>query len=162
MILFQEKFINDKEIESLLNLWDEDIVHDNSSSGEYRALAMKWVDIKKHNLDISFLHNGGFCDKDFTKIRIQQYHEDFGWVEAYHGHNNIHNYIIFLNDDFEGGELEFKNGLTIKPSKGGLVYFNNNEVHRVMPHKGFRYVFIALGNNEADIQFQYKNRKSII
>jgi len=159
MILFQEKLIDDKEIEYLLNLWDINLVQDNTKFlDDYKALAMEWVDVIKHNLDISNFHNGGFYNKNFEKIRIQHYHESIGNIETYHGHVNIHNYIIFLNDDFKGGELEFENGIIIKPSKGSLVYFNNNEKHRVLPCIGSRYVFTALGNTEANIEFQFKKK----
>ena len=162
MILFQENLINDIEIEYLLNLWDTNLITSNEQfSDGNRALAMEWVDIKKHKLNISPLHNEAFCNRNFEKIRIQHYHESLGTVEQYHGHENIHNYIIFLNDNFTGGELEFENGLSIKPSKGSLVYFNNNERHRVLPNIGDRYVFTALGNTEANIQFQIKQRTLI-
>jgi len=162
MILFQEKLIDDIEIKYLLNLWDTNLVQDNTKFlDEYKALAMEWVDVIKNKLYISSLHNGGFHNKNFEKIRIQHYHESIGNIETYHGHVNIHNYIIFLNDDFKGGELEFENGIIIKPSKGSLVYFNNNERHRVLPCIGSRYVFTALGNTEANIEFKSKE-KSII
>ena len=162
MILFQEKLIDDKEIEYLLNLWDINLVQDNTKFlDDYKALAMEWVDVIKHNLDISNFHNGGFYNKNFEKIRIQHYHESIGNIEKYHGHVNIHNYIIFLNDDFTGGELEFENGIIIKPSKGSLVYFNNNERHRVLPCIGSRYVFTALGNTEANIEFKSKEKTII-
>jgi hypothetical protein len=159
MILFQEKLIDDIEVEYLLNLWDTNIVEDNEYHRDgKRALAMKWVDIKKHKLDISFLHHGTFHNGNFEKIRIQYYHESLGNVKEHHGHENVHNYVIFLNDDFTGGELQFENGITIKPSTGSLVYFNNNERHRVLPHIGSRYVFTALGNIEANIEYKIKQR----
>ena len=49
--------------------------------------------------------------------------------------------------------MEFANGIIIKPKKGSLVYFNNNERHRVLPCKGDRYVFTALGDVEAKLKF---------
>jgi hypothetical protein len=159
MILFQEKIINDEEIEILLNLWDVDLIQDIGyfPNGK-RLLAMKFLDIVEHKLDISFLHNGAFCNRNFEKLKIQYYHESLGNVSEYHVHHNVHNYIIFLNDDFVGGELEFENGITIKPTKGSLVYLNNNEKHRVLPHIGHRYVFVAFGNTEANIQYKIKKQ----
>lgn len=38
-------------------------------------------------------------------------------------------FLIYLNDEFEGGETEFKDLITIKPKKGALVVFNHSYRH---------------------------------
>jgi hypothetical protein len=43
----------------------------------------------------------------------------------------ISNYLI----DFKGGELEFIDGLLIKPKKGDIIIFDSREIHRVHPLK---------------------------
>ena len=146
MILFQEKLIDDIEIKYLLNLWDTNLVQDNTKFlDEYKALAMEWVDVIKNKLDISSLHNGGFHNKNFEKIRIQHYHESIGNIETYHGHVNIHNYIIFLNDDFKGGQF-IESELQLNISKGDVLIFPSNfmfphEVKKVT--KGTRWSIIS-------------------
>ena len=47
-----------------------------------------------------------------------------------HTHTPPYSYVIFLNDNFEGGELIFEN-IRIKPKKGQMVYFSREEKHYV-------------------------------
>lgn len=119
------------------------------------------MNLKYSNLDISCIQEGLFKKDYFHKIRLQKYNEEFEQFEDFHGHENIHNYIVFLNDDFSGGELEFENGSIIKPKRGSLVYFNNNERHRVKKCIGDRFVFIALGDKPIDIKWQTKIKSFI-
>jgi hypothetical protein len=53
--------------------------------------------------------------------------------------------VCFLNDDFEGGELTFKEGTTFKPKKGRIVFFDGMYyIHGVKEiTKGTRYTFAA-------------------
>jgi hypothetical protein len=38
--------------------------------------------------------------------------------------------LVYLNDDYDGGELEFnKLGYSIKPSAGSIIFFSSDEVH---------------------------------
>ena len=57
---------------------------------------------------------------------------------------DIFSWIIYLNDDFEGGETVI-DGLRLKPKKGRLVLFSNgfyeHEVKEIT--KGTRYTLIA-------------------
>jgi hypothetical protein len=52
----------------------------------------------------------------------------------------------YLNDDYEGGELEYKNfGLSFKPEPGSVLIFPSNYVyqHRVIPvTSGLRYAVV--------------------
>lgn len=55
--------------------------------------------------------------------------------------------VFYLNDDFEGGEIYFRqHELTIKPKKGMLLTFQGDEkkVHRVHPHTGVNRYSISL------------------
>lgn len=51
--------------------------------------------------------------------------------------------VIYLNDDYEGGEIEFiHSGVKIKPEAGSIIFFPSNflYVHEVYPiTSGFRY-----------------------
>lgn len=51
--------------------------------------------------------------------------------------------VMYLNDNYEGGEIEFVNsGVKLKPEKGSIIFFPSNflYVHEVYPIiSGFRY-----------------------
>ena len=70
-----------------------------------------------------------------------------------HGGQRIKTALLYLNDNFEGGETEFnKQKLSIKPKTGKLVIWNNvdeeNKVNKNMVHaakkitKGTKYVLV--------------------
>jgi hypothetical protein len=50
--------------------------------------------------------------------------------------------ITYLNDDFEGGETIFENGLTIRPKKGKTVFFDGQKYRHGVScvSKGIRFV----------------------
>lgn len=64
--------------------------------------------------------------------------DDLGYVPD--NHLPVH---IYLNDDYEGGEIEFiHSGVKIKPEAGSIIFFPSNflYVHEVYPiTSGFRY-----------------------
>jgi len=157
MIVIQDNFLTEKEICKLLDLWDDKLGRFASD-----AIAFYGIDLKRLDVDISFLHNNAFVKEKIHKLRLQKYNESFEQISDYHGHENTHNYIMFLNDNFEGGELEFENGVTILPKAGSLVYFNNNEKHRVHPCIGNRYIFTALGDYELNIKYKQKEKTHLI
>jgi predicted 2-oxoglutarate/Fe(II)-dependent dioxygenase YbiX len=55
--------------------------------------------------------------------------------------------ICYLNDDYEGGELEFVNfGVKIKPERGTLILFPSNFAYRHIAHpvnKGSKYALVT-------------------
>jgi hypothetical protein len=65
--------------------------------------------------------------------------------------------LLYLNDDYEGGEIEFRHsGLKFKPKAGSVLFFPSNflYVHEVYPvTKGPRY---ALPNWYHNIPIQFK------
>ena len=153
MILFQDNFLNDTEIKFILDKWNESIK-------TFSNYAVHFYSVNLLEEDLSKIHHGNFSKVKFDKIRLQKYDETFTQTEEYHGHENIHNYIIFLNDGFEGGELEFENGLIVKPKKGGLIYFNNNERHRVHSCKGDRFVLTFLGDEKVELKLKTQKTDS--
>lgn len=160
MIIYEDNFLNHSEINHLFHIWDN---NKNASIFSEYVISFYYIDLMKYNhLDLTPIHNNAFKRKLVHKMRLQKYDETFSQIKEYHGHEDIYNYIIFLNDDFTGGELEFENGIIIKPKKGSLVYFNNNEKHRVLPCIGERYVFTSLGDNELDIKFKIREKQKII
>lgn len=53
--------------------------------------------------------------------------------------------LIYLNDDYVGGELEFNDlGYTIRPKAGSILFFPSTEIHTAWPvQQGYKY-FIFL------------------
>jgi hypothetical protein len=60
-----------------------------------------------------------------------------------------YNSLIYLNDDFKGGEFFTKNGIIIKPKKGKLTLFNGSKVYHGVKtvHKKDRITLIFWWNN---------------
>lgn len=157
MIVVQDTFLSRKEVEFLLKLWDDNNIGFSKNSIRFYA-----YDLKANNEDITCIQNGIFDYSKFQKIRLQKYNETFDQLENYHEHENIYNYVIFLNENFVGGELEFSNGVVIRPRTGTLVYFTNNERHRVRACKGDRYIFTALGDYEADVKLKTMEKETLV
>lgn len=68
------------------------------------------------------------------KYEVGQYfrpHLDWFQGDAYNNHclhsgNRTHTFMLYLNDDFEGGGTDFPNlGKTVKPEKGKAVFWRN-------------------------------------
>jgi len=158
MILYQDNFLNQSEINHLLGLWDNDKpVHPTM---QYN-LSFYYHDLMTDNSDLTPIKDGLFKREKFHKMRIQKYDKSIVQTEFFHGHYTLHSYVIYLNEEYEGGELEFENGLSVKPKTGSLVYFNNNEKHRVKNCIGDRYVFVALGDSELDVKY-YQRKKTVL
>ena len=158
MIVYQDNFLTKEEVNYLLGLWNDSISYFAEPVISFYAIELK---NRNTDLDLTSIHNNAFQRNLVHKIRLQKYNETFTQIKEFHGHENTHNYIMFLNEDFEGGELEFKNGLIIKPKTGSLVYFNNNEIHRVHDCIGDRYVFNVSSDTELDIKFNRREKNVI-
>jgi len=79
--------------------------------------------------------------------------EDYYLEEINRGGQRILTLLVYLNDDFEGGETEFPNlGIKIKPKKGKLIIWNNtnddgtvdyDSLHAGLPVKsGVKYIAV--------------------
>jgi hypothetical protein len=159
MILYDNDFLNETEINYILDFskiqkfepFRKEIIYFDN------------IELTPHKFDLSSIKNNVFKKSLFSTIRLQKYDESINQITSFHSHNDIHNYVIFLNDDFEGGELEFECGILIKPKKGSIVYFCNNERHRVKNCKGTRYSLVLSGNKSIDLHnFSVRKRDGII
>jgi hypothetical protein len=90
----------------------------------------------------------GLChDEGFRVIRYQNKAE----YRMHHDHSETNarslSYVAFLNDDFEGGELEFPYfDLTIKPEVGKVVLFPSNFPYSHIAHpvpEGAKYSMVS-------------------
>jgi len=107
--------------------------------------------IKKYVAEYSLSHNinAGFSDQ----FRINKYFEGKGMgphVDNFFdedqeaGTNLALSLVIYLNDDCEGGEIEFKDqGIILKPEAGSMIIFPSKKpyFHESKPvTKGFKYM----------------------
>ena len=92
-------------------------------------------------------------------IRENLWHEPYGLLkyqmsEEYSDHYDSSTDIgravsalVYLNDDYEGGELEFPNfGIKIKPQAGMMILFPSNYAYRHRAHpvtKGTKYALVT-------------------
>jgi len=80
-----------------------------------------------------------FINKNFNlkliadQAEIQNHHvnsEAGLHVHDHAGREHItYNSLIYLNDNFDGGHFITKNGISIKPEKGMLTFFNGQKVY---------------------------------
>ena len=139
MISYIENFLEDKECSFFIQLFEH-------------AKVEEWIDniycfsyINLLNLD---LHFNKFSSCDFDRFRVQKVNENTKTVKHSHKHFLPYSFIIFLNDDFKGGELVFDNKIFI-PKTGDMVYFSGDALHRVNKTIGDRFTLVGFLNNNA-------------
>ncbi len=105
---------------------DVEIVYRFHNNNNYN---LKWhIDnciFQRHAIkNIEFLHDLEIIGRDYKYVYCIWKHRKIP----------IYTMIIYLSNymtDFQGGELEFIDGLIIKPKLGDVIIFNSNEIHRV-------------------------------
>lgn len=98
-----------------------------------------------------FVFSKRLLENNIHKLRIQHLDETINMVEVPHGHSTRYNFVAFLNEEFDGGELMFGN-ILIKPKIGQLVYFTGNELHYVKKViQGNRYTLIGMSTTDIEI-----------
>ena len=79
-----------------------------------------------------FLNNRFYLNLELDQVQTQNWH-----VNSYgplHKHdrdgrqNTVFNSLIYLNDDFEGGEFITSTGFVLKPKQGMLTFFNGSKI----------------------------------
>lgn len=93
-------------------------------------------------------------DWNCNTLRIQKIDPTTKITKHYHIHKDKYSVVIFLNDDFNGGELIFPN-ITIKPIKNMLVYFTGDEPHYVNETDSDRYTLVSFLKSPINI-FKHK------
>lgn len=130
----------------------ENIIHDKSEEG--LALQQLWQDV----YDAQFPAVEDYR-KDY-RIMDLKYWEAFNFIkygpgqhfQEHHDHGFSYNCTVSLvaypNDDYDGGELNFRlQNLNIKPKAGDLFIFPSNYMypHRAMPvHSGTKYSIVTM------------------
>ena len=120
-----------KNIVSECNLFNFDDLTYSIHSKEYiKNDFMKW-----HIDDALLLNRKNLNNfKNIIDINCKNKH----MVYKYETLIPLYSLLIYENDygkDFNGGELEFADGFTYKPTRGSYIMFDSSEVHRVLPIK---------------------------
>ena len=143
MITIIQNIISNSEIDELLKYYsdniDRSITYDDPHSA--KVYKFKGLSILENKDDFSFIRKLRYHNYD--RLRIQEVDNTIDMLIKPHAHTPPYSYIVFLNDDFVGGELILDN-ITIKPKKGQMVYFDNNEWHYVNNvTEGHRYTLVG-------------------
>jgi hypothetical protein len=141
MIKIIPNFLDKNEINQFMSLWDIGKAYHNQSE-IYSCYRVGILD--------KFNKTGTKFDKcQFQMFRIQMVNNDIDQSQHFHIHlNNPYSFIIFLNDNFTGGEVEFENNQKIIPSEGTMIYFTSDEPHRVLNCGSDRYTLIGFLKND--------------
>lgn len=157
MVLYEPNFLSIEECQQVLDLWNE--ADSRFVDGYVRCSS---ISLEK-NLNVEFLEKRGLIFNSKNSFRIQKYNETYNpQPDIFHGHKERYSWVIFLNQDFTGGELVFGNGATFRPKSGGLVYFEGtDETHKVNSCIGDRFVLVGLSSVKPDFNFyQVESNKS--
>lgn len=98
--------------------------------------------IEKYGLSVKRVKNFKICEQ----IKSSDFHND---LDKYAAQKHFYTIIVALNDDYVGGEIQFKNRIgneTIKLSAGDVLIYpaNNNYAHRELEvTSGTKYTAIA-------------------
>lgn len=81
-------------------------------------------------------------------LRVQRIDTSIKVIDDYHRHNQIYreNLVCFLNEDFIGGEFEYKdeNINIIQPLSNTSLVFGPDLEHKILPvTEGIRYTLVA-------------------
>lgn len=84
------------------------------------------------------LETPGFVIGKYDSGRSKGLHSDCHYDDL------EHSYVFYLNDDYEGGEIDFPElGLVFKPEAGSIVMFKSNEVDNVhQAHLAYGHKYI--------------------
>lgn len=140
MIAIFDNFFKEDELLFYKSLWDDSKIEFSNKAIHFYSVDI--LPIKNKLWPANYLLN-----HNFAKLKIQKYDSTFTQIDNYHGHKDLFNIIIYLNDNFKGGNLKFEIGLNYKPKSGTLVYFNGNEFHKVTQVKeGTRFCIVGSCN----------------
>ena len=133
MIKYITSFFNKEEIEYFIEIFH----NKNTKYHNDKIYKFYYVDLINWELKVQKL-----SDFNFKKFRIQMLNETIKQIELPHKHDNPWSFIIFLNENFEGGEVIFE-GVEYKPKTGDMIYFSGEEYHRVNNCVGDRYTLVG-------------------
>ena len=153
MIRVEHDFLTDDESNELVNYYvnniNESILYARPAIDNYYSSQLSLLG--KHQL-FEFSKRIHWPYEKFTRLNIQNISDTQPVLEENHRHVQKYSIVIFLNDDFEGGELVFDN-ITIKPVKNMLIAFSKELGHHVKKVvNGERYTLVGFSDLEINIE----------
>jgi hypothetical protein len=145
MIKYIDNFLNNEEIHYFIDVFR----NKQMGTGGFRndnLYRYYYVDLMNKNLGVK-----KFSKFKFSKFRVQMVNETINQIEIPHAHKDPWSFVIFLNEDFIGGEIVFDN-VSYTPKTGDMLYFSGDEFHKVNNCVGDRYTLIGfMLNNPLEI-----------
>jgi predicted 2-oxoglutarate/Fe(II)-dependent dioxygenase YbiX len=143
MIKYYSNFLNEDECQYFIELFNNNDVKYHTDM-VYKFYYIDLISLK--------LKTNKFNKYHFSKFRVQMVNESINQIQESHLHHNPWSFIVFLNENFIGGELIFGNE-EYKPKIGDMIYFTGDEFHRVNNCIGDRYTLIGfMLNNPLDVE----------
>jgi trehalose utilization protein len=89
-------------------------------------------------------------------LRIQKTDKNVIPNEIPHTHPTPYNFVIFLNEGFEGGNLVFETGEVFKPKVGTMIFFEGGDGHYPTPViEGERWVIACFLNSWINLKKEF-------
>jgi hypothetical protein len=115
------------------------IVHKNEKAYNqildvYSKCLQEYINQNNLNITTDNLGTGWWIVRDYAAGSVMTAHDD-GYSYVKDGEDEvkpIFTIILYINDDYEGGEIHFSNeNVTIKPDAGSVLIFPSNLFHEV-------------------------------
>lgn len=164
-------FISKDESSSIVNFvsgviekWEQPIIYKESRNGFVGIVDKRLFDYGLHEYYLSDLKNAihNLVENTFkTKLKIASYHamrwepgqDSVPHVDTDNYDDNVYAFpqnkysaVLYLNEDFQGGELYFpQHGIDIIPESGKLVFFpgDHTNIHGIANMvDGYRFNFV--------------------
>ncbi|ASK31216.1 oxidoreductase, 2OG-Fe(II) oxygenase [Chryseobacterium sp. T16E-39] len=153
-IFLIEDFLTDKECETYIRMSDErsfeeakinmngqQLMNKGIRNNDRLMIFDKEIAESLFTRALKFLpqNHGVYMIKDFNEMfRVYKYssgqrfkmHRDGSYIRN-ENEKSFYTFLMYLNDDFEGGETEFENLFTVTPKKGTALVF-----HHPLRHEG--------------------------
>ena len=144
-----DKSLRSCTVFSLYTNKEEDVDYNN-----LKKILNKKIDIAVSKCILDFIKKTGIKIKERESWEVLKYEK--GQMVTWHcDDGEVHpskvSFVYYINDDYEGGEIQFKNKvytMPIKPSKDSLIIFPSgiDYIHRVLPvTEGTKYSVISFG-----------------
>jgi hypothetical protein len=150
------KVLNDNDMELLQKKCDNFISSQTPTldKDNINFYFREYIDLKDpimHNIVMgleSYIKTKLYTNLELKSMWINKIDSDSNKNDNFHKDISPCSLILYLNDDYIGGELEYiddtNNRLKIIPQKNLVVIMNNQLEHRVLPiTSGVRYSFAA-------------------
>lgn len=101
------------------------------------------IDIKDRYKEFSFLERIGIENYAPQLLRVHKIDSISNTPEVAHYDDTPFSFIIFLNDNFTGGLIKFKN-ITVTPAAHSITYFTKDAIHSITKvESGTRYTLVG-------------------